>query len=83
MVKKGGCKMGKQVKAYKVDNLSKIDTTRYVEGNLFLTDRSVGILLNGKIRPFFSTPNMRNYVKKNDVQKMIEEYLNKEGESNG
>lgn len=76
--------MGKPVKAYKVDNLSKVDTTRYEEGNLFLTDRSVGILLNGKIRPLNNgSVNMRNYVKKNDVQKMIEEYLNKDGESNG
>ena len=40
----------KKITAYKVNNLSKVDTRFYVEGDHFLTDRSVGILTNGKIK---------------------------------
>ena len=40
----------KKITAYKVNNLSKVDTRFYVEGDHFLTDRSVGILSNGKIK---------------------------------
>src|SRR5699024_8216468 len=40
----------KKITAYKVNNLSKVDPRFYVEGDHFLTDRSVGILTNGKIK---------------------------------
>ena len=40
----------KKITAYKVNNLSKVDPRFYVEGDHFLTDRSVGILNNGKIK---------------------------------
>ena len=40
----------KKITAYKVNNLSKVDTRFYVEGDHFLTDRSVAILTNGKIK---------------------------------
>ena len=40
----------RKITAYKVNNLSKVDTRFYVEGDHFLTDRSVGILSNGKIK---------------------------------
>lgn len=70
--------MGKPVKAYKVENLNKVNTTHYVEGNLFITNKSVGILLDGKVETIFTgKPNLRNYVKKDDVQKMIDESLKK------
>ena len=42
--------MGKKITAYKVTNLSKVDPRFYIEGDHFLTDRSVGILSNGKIK---------------------------------
>ena len=42
--------MGKKITAYKVTNLSKVDPRFYVEGDHFITDRSVGILTNGKIK---------------------------------
>lgn len=70
--------MGKPIKAYKVDSINKVNTTLYVEGSLFMTSRSVGILVDGKIKPFNnSTPNLKNYVKKEDVQLMIDEALKK------
>src|SRR5699024_8782119 len=40
----------KKITAYKVNNLSKVDPRFYVEGDHFLTDRSVGVLNNGKIK---------------------------------
>ena len=40
----------KKITAYKVNNLSKVDPRFYVEGDHFITDRSVGILTNGKIK---------------------------------
>ena len=40
----------KKITAYKVNNLSKVDPRFYVEGDHFLTDQSVGILNNGKIK---------------------------------
>lgn len=73
--------MGKSVKCYKVTNLTRVDTTKYVEGDIFLTGRSVGILVNGQIKTFAaSPPNLKNYVKKEDVKKMIQEELEKNGQ---
>ena len=40
----------RKITAYKVNNLSKVDPRFYVEGDHFLTDRSVAILTNGKIK---------------------------------
>lgn len=53
---------------HKVENLSKVDTTRYVEGDLFISKRSAALLLNGKLEPI---------VRKNDVQKMIDYAIKK------
>lgn len=73
--------MGKPVKAYQVDNLAKVDTTRYTEGSLFITDRSIAILSNGTIKPLQTSPtNLKNYVKKSEVQKMIDEAMKQKGE---
>lgn len=84
--------MGKRIKAYKVTNLSKVDTTLYIEGDHFITDRSVGILVNGKIKTIANNPpDLSDYAKKTDipdvsdfvdtstVQQMIDEALNTGG----
>ena len=70
--------MSKQVKAYEVENLNKVDTTKYKNGDIFITGRSGGILINGTIRPF----NNSTGLKKSDVQKMIDEAIKKVGENN-
>lgn len=68
--------MVNQVRCFEVNNINKVDTTRYKNGDLFYTNRSVGILINGKIKIVpFNLPNMKNYVKKDEVQKMIDEAL--------
>ena len=60
----------------KVDNLNKVKTDRYKEGELFYTDKEVGILINGKIKKLnTTTPNMSQYVKKSEVEKMIDDKL--------
>src|SRR5699024_1153589 len=58
---KGGQKM-KKITAYKVNNLSKVDPRFYVEGDHFLTDRSVGILTNGKIKNILGNEQLENDV---------------------
>lgn len=65
--------MGKAVKAYEVENLQNIDTTKYKNGDIFITGRSGGILINGKIIPF----NNSQGLKKSDVKKMIDEAIKK------
>ena len=66
---KGGYKM-------KVESLQKVKTDRYKEGDLFFTDKEVGILINGKIKKLnTTTPNMSQYVKKSEVEKMIDDKL--------
>lgn len=66
---KGGYKM-------KVGSLQKVKTDRYKEGDMFFTDKEVGILINGKIKKLNTTsPNMSQYVKKSEVEKMIDDKL--------
>lgn len=68
--------MGKKITAYKVTNLSKVDTTLYIEGDHFITNRSVGILVNGKIKTIGNdSPDLTDYVKRDEVQQMIDEAL--------
>src|SRR5699024_1838211 len=60
----------------KVQSLQKVKTDRYKEGELFFTDKEVGILINGKIKKLNTTsPNMAQYVKKSEVEKMIDDKL--------
>ena len=54
---------------HKVTSLSKVDPTRYIEGDLFLTKRSIGILHNGKIETL---------VTQSEVKKEIKEIVKKE-----
>lgn len=70
---KGGDCMGKPVRAFEVENIQKVDTTKYRNGDIFITDRSAGILINGKIKLFSHSQGL----KKSDVQKMIDETLKK------
>lgn len=68
--------MGKNVKIFNVDNFRKVDTTKYIEGSFFNNGKSLGVLIGGSIKNVpTSTPNLRNYVKKDEVKKMIDEAL--------
>src|SRR5699024_7202103 len=60
----------------KVQSLQKVKTDRYKEGELFFTDKEVGILINGKIKKLNTTsPNMAQYVKKPEEEKEIDDKL--------
>ena len=66
------------VKAYQVKNLNKVNTTLYKEGDIFYTKKTAAMLINGKIRPLFANkPSLENYVRKDEVQKMIDEAIEK------
>src|SRR5699024_2050749 len=60
--------MGVKITAYKVKNLSKVNTTLYKEGDHFITDRGVGILVNGKVKTIGNDkPDLSEYAKKEDI----------------
>lgn len=72
--------MKNKVDAYEVKSLATVDTTNYKQGDIFITNRSVGILTNGKIKTFqFDTPDLSQYVKKDEVKKMIEKVVKNNG----
>lgn len=56
------------MKTIKVERLTMIDPTKYSEGDLFLTDRSIAILHNGKVETL---------VKQSDVKKMVRDEIKK------
>lgn len=56
------------MKIIKVERLNLINPTKYSEGNIFLTDRSIAILHNGKVETL---------VKQSDVRKMVREEVKK------
>ena len=76
LTKNALCNFKGGIKKMKVDNLNKVKTDRYKEGDIFFTDKEVGILINGKIKKLNTTsPNMSQYVKKSEVKDMINQAL--------
>ena len=66
--------MERPVNRYKVSNFSKVDTTKYMNGDIFYTDKEVGVLINSKIKKFpSSSPNLKDYVKQSDIENFITE----------
>ena len=63
--------MGKRNKSYEVKKLSEVNTTLYKNGDIFYTDRSIGILHKGKVKTIGSKPDLSDYAKKDEVQAMI------------
>lgn len=51
-----------------VNSLNKVDTTKYIEGDVFLTKQSIGIIHNGK---------METLVRQSDVRKIVRDELKK------
>ena len=68
----------KKITAYKVNNLSKVDPRFYVEGDHFLTDRSVAILTNGKIKNILGNDQLEKDVNtlKTDVSTLKTDLIN-------
>ena len=68
-------------RTFKVKNFKDVKTDRYIEGDIFFNNKQAGILVEGKIMNLKGTPNMKDYVKKTDVEKMINDAI-KGGEKN-
>lgn len=71
LIKNVSYNFGKEVSemnGIKVSNLSKIDPTKYSEGSIFITDKSVAILHGGKVETL---------VKQSDVRKIVRDELKK------
>lgn len=62
--------MSKKVRAFQVNNLSKVKTSLYRDGDIFFTKRSIGILSNNKIKTI-GNQDLSEYVKGNEVDSMI------------
>ena len=56
------------MRVFKVKNFTKVNTSHYIEGDVFLTKQKVAILHNGKIETL---------VKQSDVRSIIREELKK------
>ena len=56
------------MRTIKVNSLAKIDPSKYSEGDLFLTDRSIAILQGGKVETL---------VKQSDIKKLIRDEMKK------
>ena len=60
--------MSKRIRAYKVTNLSKVNTTLYREGDHFISKNSIGVLVNGEIKTIANKlPDLSVYAKKTDI----------------
>ena len=68
----------KNVNVYSVTKFKNVDPTLYIEGSLFIEQGKdkVAVLANGKLKQINGTiPTLSGYVKKNEVQSMIDEAL--------
>lgn len=61
------------MKPIHVQDLKKIDPSRYTEGQLFLSDKQIGIIHRGKIDPLVKQSEIKNLVTKSQVEKMIQQ----------
>src|SRR5699024_4051755 len=67
-------KMERPVNRYRVSDFSKVDTTKYMNGDIFYTDKEGGVLINSKINKFpASAPNLKDYIKQSEIENFITE----------
>ncbi len=65
---------------YNVQELKHIDVTRYKEGDVFLSQKQIGIIQSGTVEVLMRQSDLKEYVKKKDVKKMIDDTLKKVSE---
>lgn len=65
------------MKPFKVTDLKKVDPTRYVEGDVFITDKQLAVLHQGTIEPLVLLKDLKGYVKKTEIKKLIADELKK------
>lgn len=66
------------MKTVPVTDLKKVNASQYLEGDVFISDKEMGVLYKGKIEPLLMKKDLKEYVKKKDVQKMITDMMKKE-----
>ena len=66
------------MKAYTVTDLKNVNVTKYVEGDVFLSSKQIGVLHQGTIEPLIKQADLKEYVKKKDVVKLINDTLKKD-----
>lgn len=68
----------RKVNVYTVTKFTQVDPTLYIEGSLFIeqgTDK-VAVMASGKLKQINGTmPSLSGYVKKTEVQSMIDDAL--------
>lgn len=69
------------MKTIPVNDLKKVDPTRYIAGDVFISEKQIGILHNGSIEPLVMQKDLKGYVKKTELPKLIAEALKKEMET--
>lgn len=58
----------------KVQNIKKIDATKFRNGDIFITGTKAYMLVEGKPKPLTTTaPNMKEYLKKDELEKYLKE----------
>ena len=65
------------MKPFKVNDLKKVDPTRYVEGDVFITDKQFAVLHQGSLEPLVMLKDLKGYVKKTEIKKLIADELKK------
>lgn len=64
------------IRAYKVTKLDQVNKTKYKEGDVFIDDKDVGMLVNGDIVKMIpKVPSLAGYAKKTEVQQMIDDAI--------
>ena len=58
-----------------VIDLQKVDVTRYKEGTIFSSEGQLAVLQNGKMDKLIKQSDLKDYVKKKDVKKLIDAHL--------
>lgn len=52
-------------------DFKKVDVTRYKEGTIFSSDNQLAVLQNGKMDKLIKQSDLKGYVKKTDIKKLI------------
>lgn len=66
------------MKTIPVTDLKQVNATQYQDGDVFISDKEIGVLHKGKIEPLIMKKDLKEYVKKKDVQKIITDMIKKE-----
>lgn len=65
------------MKVIPVTDIKKVDPARYIEGDIFLSEKHIGVLHQGTIEPLVKESALKDYVKKKDVVKLVNDTLKK------